>query len=57
MQGMENARAAQIATVEPVMAAFLGFLLFGQKLTAMELCGMILVIGAVAVMNRTESRK
>ncbi|MCI2048401.1 MAG: DMT family transporter [Lachnospiraceae bacterium] len=51
MQDMENSRASQIATVEPVVSATLGFLLFGQRLSATELCGMALVIGAVLAMN------
>ncbi len=51
LKGLESSRAAQIATIEPVTAAVLGVLLFGQTLSAMEMLGVALVVAAVCLMN------
>ncbi len=42
-----GARAALISTVEPVYTVVLAMILFGERLTAMQLLGGALVIGAV----------
>ena len=42
-----GARAALISTVEPVYTIVLAMLLFGERLTAMQMLGGVLVIGAV----------
>ncbi len=42
-----GARAALISTVEPVYTVVLAMILFGERLTAMQLVGGALVIGAV----------
>lgn len=51
LAGMEASRAAQIACIEPVTAAVLGVVLFGQVLSATELLGIALVVGSVVAMN------
>ncbi len=42
-----GARAALISTVEPVYTVVLAMILFGERLTAVQLLGGVLVIGAV----------
>ncbi len=42
-----GARAALISTVEPVYTVVLAMILFGERLTPMQLLGGALVIGAV----------
>ncbi len=54
---MEASRAAQLATLEPVVAAGLGFFLFGQSLAPTELVGVALVVGSVVAMNAGSSRR
>lgn len=51
LKSLEPSRAAQLATVEPVFAALLGALLFSQRLSALELLGVALVVIAVVLMN------
>ena len=46
LKDVEVSRASIIATVEPVVAITLAFLLFGEKLTALQLLGGALIIGA-----------
>ena len=52
LQDMEPSKAAQLATVEPVFAALLGVLLFGQRLSFLEVLGIIFVVFAVLYANR-----
>jgi drug/metabolite transporter, DME family len=49
---MEGSRAAVIANVEPVTAMLLGFLLYGEKLSPLQLAGALLIIGAVLFYNK-----
>ena len=51
MEHMETSRAAQLATIEPVTAAFLGSFLFRQPLSLMEGVGIAFVVLAVILMN------
>lgn len=51
VQRIGPARAAIVSTIEPVGAALLGWLLFGQQLTASEDVGGILVLASVAVLR------
>ncbi len=46
LKEVEVSRASIIATVEPVVAIILAFLLFGEKLTPLQLLGGALIIGA-----------
>ena len=57
LRDMEPSRAAQLATVEPVFAALLGALLFGQRLSATEILGVALVVAAVILMNARPREK
>ena len=43
--------ASVLATIEPVTAAILGVVLFGQTLSIMEIMGIVLVVGSVIAMN------
>ena len=51
LEQLEPSRAAQLATVEPVSAALLGAVLFGQTLSLPEMAGVALVVIAVVGMN------
>ncbi len=53
LENMEPSRAAQLATVEPVSAAVLGTVLFGQRLSVTEIAGVAFVAAAVVLMNRS----
>lgn len=44
LSGMEAGRASILATVEPVMATFVGFAIFGEKLTATAVLGVLFVL-------------
>ncbi len=52
LSGLENARASVIASVEPVAAAVVGLLVFGEALSAQQIIGIALVIGAIAFTNK-----
>ena len=51
MEKMETSRAAQLATIEPVTAALLGFFLFRQPMSLFEAVGIFLVVLSVVLMN------
>lgn len=57
LRGVEVSRASIIATVEPVVAITLAFLLFGEKLTWEQLAGAVLIIGGSAVVHAREEEK
>lgn len=44
---VENSKASIIASVEPVAATFIGFFVFKEKISAMGLAGMVLVLAAM----------
>ncbi len=46
LKEVEVSRASIIATVEPVVAIVLAYVLFGEKLTRMQIVGAVLIIGA-----------
>jgi transporter len=46
---MDNSKASIIASVEPVTATVLGVLVFHEKLSFTGVCGIVLVIGALAL--------
>ena len=56
LAGMEPSRAAQLATIEPVAAAVLGVVIFGQNLSFWEIIGMALVVISVIAMNISKAR-
>lgn len=51
LKHVENGRASIIASVEPVVATLFGVFVFKEKLTLMNLLGMILVLGAIVLCN------
>lgn len=55
LQYVESSRASIIATVEPVVAAIMGFLLFSDQLGIWQYLGMVFVLLAVVIVQ--ESRK
>ena len=57
LRDLEPSRAAQLATVEPVFAAVLGAVLFGQRLSGSELAGILLVVSAVIFANHNPGKK
>lgn len=57
LRDLEPSRAAQLATVEPVFAAVLGVVLFGQRLSVSELAGILLVVSAVIFANHNPGKK
>ncbi|MFI3212718.1 MAG: EamA family transporter [Eubacteriales bacterium] len=48
---IEASRASLIATLEPVVAAIFGIIVFGEASNPMKIIGMILVVGAVGAMS------
>lgn len=55
LRTIEASRAVLVATVEPVLAALLAAVLFGERLSALGLLGAVLVLAA-AVMAATTAR-
>jgi len=51
LQTVEASRAGIIATVEPMVATLIGVLLFAEPLTVSSALGMILILGAVILLN------
>ena len=52
LQYVDNSKASIIASVEPVTAAVVGVLLFGEKMTIAELSGMMLVLLSLLICNK-----
>ena len=48
---MSNGRAAILATIEPLVGALIGILLYGEPANPMKLAGMALIFGSVVVLN------
>lgn len=57
LTGLENSKASVLASVEPVVASIVGFVLFGEKLGAANIAGVILVLAAVVLLNINIRRK
>ena len=51
LQYVENGKASIIASIEPVTATLLGTVLFHEKLTVSGVCGVVLVLAALALCN------
>jgi len=49
MRGLETGKAAMIVAIEPVTAAVLGVILFGESMNAMTFAGIVLVIAGICV--------
>lgn len=48
---VENSKASIIASIEPVMATFIGMITFHEKITLTGILGMVLVIAALIICN------
>ncbi len=57
LKEIEVSRASIIATVEPVVAIVLAFLLFGETLSAKQLAGAVLIIGGSVIVHAGEKEK
>ncbi len=51
LKNMENSKASIIASIEPVTATLLGVFLYHEKLSVLEIIGVILVLGAITINN------
>lgn len=51
LKTVEAGKAAVIATVEPVVATLLGIVMYHEPLSVAALCGILLVLGAIVVLN------
>ena len=51
LTGLENGKASVLSSVEPVVATLLGVLLYRERMTVPALCGVLLVLGAVVLLN------
>lgn len=56
LQSTEAGRAAILATVEPVVATLLGTLVFHERLGLASVCGILLVLAAIVLLNVGEKR-
>lgn len=56
LEGMESSKASIIASVEPVVGTIMGMLFFGQFPTVLGYIGIVLVLGAIVMLN-TRSKK
>ena len=54
LSGLPASQASVTATIEPVVAAILGIVVFHEGVTMMKLTGIVLVLSSVVVMNRQE---
>lgn len=54
---MENGEASILASVEPVVAAVLGVVIFKEKLTIMEFFGVIFVLLSIAISQKGEKKQ
>jgi drug/metabolite transporter (DMT)-like permease len=51
MTGVETGTASTLASTEPVMASLMGVLLYKEAMPPMSILGVVLVIGAIVVLN------
>lgn len=54
---IESSRASIIATIEPVVASLIGFMVFQEKLNLWQYMGIILVIAAVIITSKKSTKK
>ena len=58
LKGMETGKASIMASVEPVVASIVGVLIFRERMDVFGLTGILLVLGAIAILNiKTENIK
>ena len=51
LSGLENSTASVIASIEPVTATVIGWIMFDEILDIIQIVGIVLVIGAVVFSN------
>lgn len=51
LEGMESGKASIVASVEPVVGTILGAVVFHEYLTALQIIGICLVLGAIVLLN------
>ena len=56
LQHLEAGNAAILATVEPVVASLVSFLLLGETFTLQKLLGIIMILAAVPLLNRSPNK-
>lgn len=57
LEKMENSKASIIASIEPVTATLLGVILYHERLSVLEIIGVVLVIGAIVMNNMVGEKK
>jgi drug/metabolite transporter (DMT)-like permease len=56
LSGMPASKASVTATIEPVVAAVIGIVVFHEGMSMLKLTGIILVLSSVVVMSRQEQK-
>ena len=56
LSGLPASKASVTATIEPVVAAILGIVVFHESVTMLKVTGIVLVLSSVVVMGRTEQK-
>lgn len=51
LKDMDNSKAAVTASVEPITASLLGFVVFGENISGIQILGIVLALGAVVSSN------
>lgn len=51
LSGIENSKAGIIASIEPVVAALLGLLVYGETLSLASIMGMVMVLVAIVLLS------
>lgn len=51
LEGLENGKASIMASIEPVVATLVGLAIYHEKLTALSLLGIVLVLSAIVLLN------
>ncbi len=55
--GLENSKAAVLASVEPVVATLVGVIVYKEYLSAIGICGIMLVLSAIILLNSKLAQK
>lgn len=56
LYGLENSKASVLASVEPVVASLIGIFVFREKMTLPVAVGIVLVLGAVVLLNMKQKK-
>ncbi len=56
LSGLPASKASVTATIEPVVAAILGIVVFHESVSMLKLTGIVLVLSSVVVMSRQEQK-